>query len=302
VVDAINTYDGYRQRSLELAVAAGRRAGLDVTDARVSRLRSTVQVELPCAKVVARVEPYNRVAMAYKQVQVVRFWSSQAAPIAPLVRPELQPFVFTDGAVTLWVQLQSKGSVDLHELGQTVRALHEAFRRAPDTALPRLDPFADILARIEWPTDWLADADRAELRRRAETLGHWWQERSADDPLGTLLVHGDLSVTNSVKTDQGALLVDLEDAGIGPASWDLAPATVGVRRFGESQAELERFFYGYGADPRGWTGYETICQIYELSVALWALRCSEMSPALAEEAMVRVAGSLGRSQRQWRSL
>jgi hypothetical protein len=287
---------------LELAVEAGRRAGLDVGDARVSRLRSSIQVELPRAQVMARVEPCDRIAMAHKQVQVVGIWMSQAAPIAPLVRPELQPFVFTDGAVTLWQQVQPVAEVDLHELGQTVRDLHEASRRTSPTTISRLNPFTDTLARIDWPVDWLADTDRTALHRHAKTLGRWWQESSADDPLGTLLVHGDMNVTNSVKTDQGTMLVDLEDAGVGPASWDLVPLTVGTRRYGGSVAELERFFDGYGADPRGWPGYEDMCEIYELSVAVWALRCSEMSPALAEEAMVRVAGVLGRSQKHWRSL
>ena len=56
---------------------------------------------------------------------------------------------------------------------------------------------------------------------------------SSDDPLDVGLVHGDVHRENTLVTDEhGVILVDLEDAGVGPMSWDLVHLAVEVHRYG----------------------------------------------------------------------
>ena len=287
-------------RALQRATEAGRRAGLEVEGARVLRVKSSIHVELPNAGVVARVEAADQTTRATRQVVVAGVWAAQSAPVPTLVRPELQPFVFDDAAVTLWQRLDGCATADLVELGRTVRTLHDTTRGIPLTRAPRLRPFVDIEAWIDWPTSWLADEDRAELARRNRHLKRWWDAESADDPLGVVLLHGDVHPENTVVTEEhGVILTDLEDAGVGPVSWDLVPLAVSVRRYEESPAELRRFIAGYGVDLSRWSGFERMCEIYELWVTTWAIRCAGISPRIAGEAALRVEGFLGRSEAAW---
>ena len=113
------------------------------------------------------------------------------------------------------------------------------------------------------------------------------------------LVHGDLHRANALNTEDGIVLIDFEDAGVGPAGWDLVPLAVGVRRYGDPADEFERFVKGYGIDPRPWPGHEMMCQVYELEVAIWALHCSDANPEMIGEAQIRVDGILGRSRSLW---
>ena len=89
-------------RALLAATEAGRRAGLDVEGATVVRVRSSINVELSSAGVMARVETADRIARAALQVTVAGVWAARGAAVPALVHPQLQPFVFDDCAVTLW--------------------------------------------------------------------------------------------------------------------------------------------------------------------------------------------------------
>jgi hypothetical protein len=285
--------------ALALAIDAGRRAGLDVANARIACRKSSIHVELPRAGVMARVEEPERSAAAGRQVQIARLWASRGAPVVPLVRPELQPFVSSGGAVTLWRRLHGRIPVDLGELGRTTRELHDATRGMSLAGLLRHDLLGDTHRWIDWPAEWLADEHRVELRKLLEVLEGRRNSEVADDPLGTVIVHGDLHADNALATDRGLILVDFEDAGVGPASCDFIPLVVGVSRYGNAEAELDRFVRGYGNDPRGCQGFATMCEIYELCVTAWAIRCSEVSPAMAAEAAVRVDGILNGSKVPW---
>ena len=265
-----------------------------------TRVRSSIQVELPYAGVIARVEAADRMALAARQVVVAGVWAAQGAPVPVLVGPQLQPFVFDDAAVTLWQRLDGGATTDLAVLGSTVRELHEATRDIDLTQVHRLEPFADIEACVDSPPNWLADEDRDEIAHRYRRLKRWWDSESSDDPLGVGLVHGDVHCENTLVTDEhGLILVDLEDAGVGPMSWDFVPLAVGVHRYGDPPKEFRKFVAGYGADPCRWSGFERMCGIYELSVLGWAIGCAAVAPRIAREAALRVAGLLGRSRETW---
>lgn len=286
-------------RALRLAKAAGRKSGVDVSGAKLLRVRSSVHVELPRAEVVARVEASGAERIAERQVRIARLLSGRGAPVARLVQPERQPYFVGDGAVTLWKRLEQVAEPDLAALGQAVRALHDATRSLLPPDLPSCDPFSVLHHDLDWPSPWSGSDESEELRRRADTLAEEWQLAARDDPLGRVVVHGDPHQGNAIVTEQGLVLLDLEEAGEGPASWDFAPLKVGVQRYGVPRDDYRKFTTGYGAEPGAWEGHAVMCRVYELLVTAWAMRCSADSPRMAEEASVRVATVLGRAQGQW---
>ncbi len=215
------------------------------------------------------------------------------------MQPERQPFFVENSAVTLWRRLETTGEPDFVALGEAVRALHDATRSPLPPGTPACDPFRTIHRDLDWPSPWSDSEEHRELHRLAGTLAEQWQQLTQDDPLGRAIVHGDAHQENAIVTEHGLVLVDFEDAGEGPASWDFAALRVGVDRYGLPPEDYRAFAAGYGADPGTWEGHAVMCQVYELLVTAWAMRCSADSPRMAEEASVRVAGLLGRGGRQW---
>ncbi len=287
------------RRALRVAAEAGRQAGVDVLDARVLRVRSSVHVELPRAGVVARVEAPGNEELAHTQVWAARLLADRGAPVARLFRHELQPILLGDAAVTLWRRLRSVHALRLEALGRSVRALHEATRDALPPDSIALDPFVRIRSDLDLSTSWSGSKESEALLRRLEALEAEWPSATREDPLGTVLVHGDVHADNAMVTEDGLVLIDLEDAGIGPASWDFVPQAVGARRYGLPPERYREFVGGYGSEPGDWPGLDLMCQVYEFLVTAWAMRCSADSPRLAAEASIRVEGLLNGGERLW---
>ena len=181
-------------------------------------------------------------------------------------------------------------------LGRSARALHVATRGVA-ADVPALDPIATLRARIAAAPH---DAHtRARLERRVEALAPRWVEAAAADPLGQALVHGDLHRENALAVGGAAVLVDLEMAGFGPASFDVVPTLVAHTRYGRPAADVAAFLAGYGADPRGAPGLDVLVAVYELLVTTWVLAVLPQAPELAEEARVRLAGVLDGATQTW---
>ena len=207
--------------------------------------------------------------------------------------------LFADGAVTLWQRFRAVSRPSLEAVGRAIRAMHDATRGSLPPGLPPLHALDRTLRSLDLPSPWSGTEELAELSHRAEEFVARWPEAVREDPLGTVLVHGDAHGENAVVTDRGVLLIDLEDTGVGPASWDFVPFTLGVKRFGVPPEDYRSFVAGYGAEPRDWPGFELMCRVYEMHIVTWAMACSGQSPEMAAEAKVRVAGALGRSTERW---
>ena len=287
------------RRALCLVAEAAQRADLDAAGAHVLRVRNSIHVELPRADVVARVEGPGRQELALRQVLVARALAARNAPVTRLVRPEIQPLLIGDGAVTLWRRLRSVAAPTLEAVGSPVRAINEASAGSLPGGVPAIDPFAQLRAYLDSPSSWSGSVAVKELRRRAEELASSWLEGTQDDPLGKVVVHGDLHVDNAVVSEGGLVLLDLEDAGVGPASWDFAPLAVGAERYGLPSENFHQFAAGYGAEPATWPGHLLMCRVYEMLVTSWAVRCSANSPRMASEAAVRVSGVLEGNPSLW---
>lgn len=295
--------------ALELARAAGRACGLDVSGARQLRARASIMIALPAAGTLARVEPANRRFIARRMAALGRAFAACGCPTTRLVAPERQPLEFEHGAVTLWHWLEGpSASVDDYEaIGALTRTLHERTRRVVGSAeLPVLEPFAEV--RV-WLAELAADdydrRRRAKLQDRTSELVARWRRLDHETGLGRALVHGDVHHENVIMSAEGPVFVDLELGGAGPAVWDFATLANGVRRYGVPELVFDAFARGYGHNPRGRALLESCREVYEFCCVVWAARCRRQSPELAAEAEVRFAtvfGELDGPGPSWRLL
>ena len=290
------------EQALTIVAEAARRAGLDGAGAEVLRTRASIHVKLPQADAVARVEGPGGHDLALRQVVVARALAARDAPVARLIRPEIQPLLVGNGAVTLWRRLRSMATPAPKAVGKAVRAIHESTAESLPITVPTIDPFGQVRACLDSPSPLSGSPEVVELRRRADELASRWREETKDDPLGKVVVHGDPHVDNAIVSERGLVLLDLEDAGVGPASWDFAPLAVGVERYGVPTEDFEQFAVGYGAEPGAWPGLSLMCRVYELVATSWAIRCSADSPRMAGEAAVRVSGLLDGDPSLWTQL
>jgi hypothetical protein len=287
------------EHALSLAREAGRRLGLDVSGARLLRARSSAHVELPEASVIARVEPPGAEELAERQVTVGRCLMAANAPVPWLEQPEKQPITLGGGAVVLWQRVESVGAPDPETVGRAIKRIHDSAPGKPAADFPRIDPLTRTRASLAKVSAWTGTPEWNALDRLTEECEASWASLVAADPLGQVLVHGDVHLDNALQTSEGSIMVDLEDAGLGPASWDFVPLAVGVRRYGLATAVYESFISGYGASPTLGEGLDTLCTIYELLVTSWAMECSHNSPEMATEAALRVATLLGTGNERW---
>ncbi len=267
---------------------------------QAQRSTSSVEVIRDGAALVVRVgsslirvrpdTPTDR-AVAEREVAVARHLEGVAVPVTPLVDGDRQPWTVGDHIVTAWEWIPPGPSTDSEDLGRLARTLREHTRQvntvgggAPELAA--FDPLgASVAAVAHLPVD---DPEAGFVRHRAAALSGPFAAAQADDPAGWSVVHGDLHPANVVDGPHGALLTDLELAGWGGASYDAAPAVVRVVRYGARPEEAERFLAGFGADPRGWAGFDTYRSAYELWVTAWAVGVRDRDPGWAEEATRRV--------------
>ena len=296
----VEPHSNREEQALIIVAEAARRAGLDGMGAEVVRSRASIHVNLPQADVVARVEGPGGHDLAFRQVVVAQALATRDAPVARLIRPEIQPLLVGDGAVTLWRRLRSMGTPTPKAVGKAVRAIHESTAESLPNTVPTIDPFGQVRACLDSPSPLSGSPEVVELRRRANDLASRWRKETKDDPLGKVLVHGDPHTDNAIVSERGLVLLDLEDAGVGPASWDFAPLSVGIERYGVPPENLKQFAAGYGAKPG--PGLPLMCRVYELVATSWAIRCSADSPRMAGEAAVRISGLLDGDPSRWTQL
>ena len=290
-------------RAVGLATAAARDLGLNPAGVAIHRHIVSVHVELPAAGVMARVEARDRLAIAQRQVRASRFLESRKLPAARLVLPDRQPLIYGDGVVTLWEAVVIlERQPDAAVLGLLARRLHEATAGALPAGIPDIEPLSLVrgwLPRLG--TEPICE-EVGKLWDELEWLERLWDEAIAGDPLGTVFVHGDFHQDNVVVTPEGPTILDLEEAGRGPASWDLVPHLVGVRRYGASEEVCRSFLDAYGSDPLKWEGTEILCRAYELLMIVWAIAHRHTSPEMAAEGELRLSSFLGSTDEPWKLL
>ena len=276
------------------AAAVAAELGAAAGDLEVLRVGAAVLFVLRDHGVVLRVERGERGASARRQVAVAGALAAADVPALRLTALADQPRVAADHWVTAWelLDVRDHAAVDAADLGRLTRRLHDRTRDLGDALddLPRLDPFAAVEAQLAAAEarDGEGDADVRRLHSEASDLRLAWDELGPD-PLGRAVVHGDLHRDNVVVTPGGLVLVDLELAGVGPPTYDLATQVAAIERYGGPPRDHEAFVGAYGYDVRDWAGCEVRTRTYLLWTTAWAVAHRHLSPRHEREAALRVA-------------
>lgn len=291
----------HHENPISLAVEAAGRLEINTEGASLLRIAAGAHIVFPRADVVARVDSPTCLSLARKQVEIARSLERLDVPAARLV-PGEQPIILEHGVITFWVRLHDVGRrAEAEQLGELARKLHGASQQllAAISSIKRFDPFEAVSEWLDCDSGLPAPAGTDELRARiADAMARWPETASTTGPL--TLVHGDLHSDNVIVTTQGPVLIDFEDAGLGPAAWDAAPQVIAARRYGGAPDSYQQFAKGYGKDLLAeCLVKDRLCEALELSLAAWAVGNRGVSPELFREAEVRVASLISGDERNW---
>jgi hypothetical protein len=170
------------------------------------------------------------------------------------------------------------------ELGRSLRELHAALADFPGDLAP-LSEIRDWLKRLlaelrPSPPLTRRDIDRLGFELDALTPAVF------ESSLPAQALHGDVSMGNVLRTDNGLLWNDLEDICAGPVAWDIAGLVASARTRGHSAKFTEELLAAYG-EP-GIEDLETFLEAHALYDVVWQAFEARRRP----RAMKRAAASL----------
>jgi Phosphotransferase enzyme family len=280
--------------ALAAAQAVAREHGVACDEAVRIAAGSNVLVHLKPAPVVARVmtgtavlhdDPEQWLA---REVAVGVFLAGRTDLVVPptdLLPPGPHE---RDGLwMTLWRFVPHDGHApppEARELGRSLRELHAALADFPDDLAP-LSEVRDWLERLLAelrPSSALTRQDIDWLRSTLEALTPAVFESS----LSAQALHGDVSMSNLLRTDDGLVWNDLEDVCAGPVAWDVAGLVASARARGHNAKFIEELLAAYG-EP-GVEGLETFLEAHALYDIVWQAFEARRRP----RAMRRAAASL----------
>jgi Phosphotransferase enzyme family len=240
-------------RAVAAAQAVALANSVPCEDAVVLAGGSNVLVHLKPVPVVARVMTGTAVLHGdverwlTREVAVGAFLGERGLAVAPSDVLAPGPHEYQGLWMTFWEFVAHDASRPLpraHELGGSLRELHAALAECPG----ELGPLSDVrdwldrlLAELQ-PSPRLTRLDRDLLRSHLQELTPTVFESS----LPAQALHGDASISNLLRTDNGLIWNDLEDTCVGPVHWDVAGLISDVRARGRSEAFVADFLRAYG--------------------------------------------------------
>jgi aminoglycoside phosphotransferase len=243
--------------SIARALAAARAVALANSvvcdDAFVLAAGSNVLVHLKPAPVIARVMTGTAELHAdvkswlAREVAVGAFLGERGLAVPPTDVLAPGPHQYQGVWMTFWrfvEQDASRPAPSANELGSSLRELHAALADYPGE-LGRLSEVRDWLDRLAAelrPAPGLSRQEREFLRSRLQEL----TATVFASPLPAQAIHGDASLGNLLRTDNGLIWNDLEDACVGPVHWDVAGLISDVRASGGSEAFVGEVLRAYG--------------------------------------------------------
>jgi hypothetical protein len=240
-------------RALGAARAVALASSVACEDAVVLAAGSNVMVHLKPAPVIARV--MTGTAMLHGDVErwlagevaVGAFLGERGLAVSPSDVLAPGPRQHDGLWMTFWEFVEHDASGVLpraDELGGSLRELHAALAGFPGELGPLSDmrDWLDRLAAELHPSLGLTSQDRDRLRFQLQALTLTVFESS----LAAQAIHGDASMSNLLRTDDGLIWNDLEDVCVGPVHWDVAGLVVDARARGESEAFVADFLRAYG--------------------------------------------------------
>ncbi|MFI5696099.1 phosphotransferase [Kribbella sp. NPDC051586] len=206
-----------------IAAAASVAASLDLAadDAIVLHNSNKLALRLTPCDVFARVAPEGQ-EVAQREIELAQRLAEVGSPVAAL-EPRVDPLVYKrDGfAITLWVYYEPAApDISPADFANALEQLHVGMRKV-DVPIPRFtDRIAEAQELVANPSlsPELAEADRAFLRSRLESLRQAIEDRGAPEQL----LHGEPHPGNLLSTNDGPLFIDFETCCRGPVEFDLA--------------------------------------------------------------------------------
>jgi hypothetical protein len=246
------------ERALAAARAVALANSVACEDAVVVAAGSNVLVHLKPAPVIARVMTGTAVLHGNverwlaREVAVGAFLGERGLAVPPSDVLAPGPHQHEGLWMTFWEFVEHDASRPLpraHELGGSLRELHAALADFPGE-LGQLSDVRDWLDRLDrllaelHPSPRLTPQDRDLLRSHLRELTPSVFESS----LPAQAIHGDASISNLLRTENGLIWNDLEDTCIGPVHWDVAGLITAARARGGSEAFVADFLRAYGLD------------------------------------------------------
>lgn len=231
--------------------------------------------------------PSHRDRLA-RELALAVWLADRGVPVArPAPSPALPQLAVIDGRpVTWWSYLPSTTPGSPADLGALLRALHDQPEPWPD--LPRLDPWARVAHQIEAASAALQAADVNRLGEHWALLQGEW-DRSGLADAEPVVVHGDAYTGNTLMVDGRAVLLDFEDAALGPREWDLAAVAGSFRLGWTSPAAFAAFRSAYGAMIPSLGELDLLSRIILFRRCCWLASRTGREPALVPAARQRVS-------------
>ncbi len=153
--------------------------------------------------------------------------------------------------------------------GELLRRLHVLLSDCP-VSLPEVDQLdaAQRHTAALREKSGLDDASVDFLLERANSLQREWDRFGS--ALGVDAIHGDVAVDNVLSTPRGPVLIDLDNAQVGPREWDLVRVLPGAPG-GWEEDEWAEFARGYGYDVRRAAGGEVLRDVRHLRSLVYKL-------------------------------
>jgi hypothetical protein len=240
-------------RALAAARAVALANSVACEDAVVVAAGSNVLVHLKPAPVIARVMTGTAVLHGdverwlAREVAVGAFLGKRGLAVPPSDVLAPGPHQYEGVWMTFWEFVEHDASRPLpraRELGGSLRELHAALADFPGE-LGQLSDVRDwldrLLAKLH-PSPRLTPQDRDLLRSHLQELTPSVFESS----LPAQAIHGDASISNLFRTENGLIWNDLEDTCVGPVHWDVAGLIIEARARGGSEGFVADFLRAYG--------------------------------------------------------
>jgi Ser/Thr protein kinase RdoA (MazF antagonist) len=153
--------------------------------------------------------------------------------------------------------------------GELLRRLHDLLSDCP-VPCPEMNHLQVAQNHIEALREkgHIDDASIDFLMAHAKSMEQKWNRYGSE--LGVGKIHGDIAVDNLLRTSRGPVLIDLDNAQIGPREWDLVKVIPGSPG-GWEEDEWPEFTSGYGHDPRATPASDVLRDVRHLRTLVWKL-------------------------------